>query len=339
MFDRIAWQAGSVAEPFIQGVTEMRSSFSVRTRKRTGTIRALVGRVGIATSFLAACGIAFLAASASARAQDIHDQLVVHLTFDGDVLDHSGNHNDGTIVRPGANSPFVMGIITNNRTTASAFESTGPCLAPHMSNNNYISFGVPATGSGLDFGLDTDFSVSFWGLIPPGITLHDPSWFSNKDWDSGGNIGYVLAAQGPPYTTKKGGFKWNFTTDTGPRNDSIRCPDCGLDDGKWHHYVVTFSRLGDAVFYIDGGQQGPNGQFDERALAGGYGSLDVGLPVNVMQDGTANYTDGTDCTCGVDCADWNDASISDLAIWKRAITPDEVNTIYTQGLQGISALD
>jgi hypothetical protein len=289
---------------------------------------------------LAAAGIAFLAASASAVAQDIHDQLVVHLTFDGDVLDHSGHGNDGTIVRPGANSPFVMGIITNNRTTSSAFESTGPCTAGHKSTNNYITFGIPATGSGLDFGLDIDFSIAFWGLIPaPMTTLHDPSWFSNKDWDSGGNIGYVLAMQGPPYTTQSGGFKWNFTTDVGPRNDSSRCPGCGLDDGQWHHYVVTFTRLGDGVFYIDGGQLGTNGQFDDRQLQGGYGNLNTGLPVNVMQDGTANYTDGGDCTCGVDCADWNDAKISDFAIWKRAITADEVNTIYTLGLQGTSALD
>lgn len=36
---------------------------------------------------------------------------------------------------------------------------------------------------------------------------------ANKDFDSGGNIGYVLAPQGPPYTAQTGGFKWNFTTD------------------------------------------------------------------------------------------------------------------------------
>jgi hypothetical protein len=52
-----------------------------------------------------------------------------------------------------------------------------------------------------------------------------------------------------------------------------------------------------------------------------------------MQDGTANYTDGDAC------ANWNDASISDLGIWRRAITPDEVTLIYNQGVQGISALD
>jgi hypothetical protein len=217
----------------------------MRPRNRPGTTR--VRWFGIAMLFLAATGIVFLTAASSARAQDIHDQLVVHLAFDGDVLDHSGNGNDGMIVRPGANSPFVMGIITNNRTTASAFETTGPCLGTHMESNNYITFGVPAAGSALDLGTDTDFSFSFWGLIKaPGTTFHDPSWISNKDWDSGGNIGYVLATQGPPYTTQTGGFKWNFTTDVGPRNDSFRCDTCALDDGQWHHYAVTFTRLGTA---------------------------------------------------------------------------------------------
>jgi hypothetical protein len=323
---------------FREGVIEMGNSSSARF---PGTAQACVRRLNSGLLFLAATGIVFMAAALNGRAQNIKDQLTVHLTFDGDVLDHSGNGSDGTIVRPGANSPFVMGIITQNRSTASAFESTSPCAAPHMSSNNYITFGVPAMGSGLDFGLDIDFSISFWGRIPaPNTTIHDPSWFSNKDWDSGGNIGYVLAAQGPTYTPKTGGFKWNFTTDQAPRTDSDRCPDCGLDDGQWHHYVVTFTRLGDGVYYIDGGQLGPNGQFNDVQLAGGgYGSLDAGLPVNVMQDGTANYTDGTGCTCGVDCADWNDAFISDLGIWKRALSADEVNTIYTMGLQGISALD
>src|SRR5262245_60103712 len=125
----------------------MRNSSIVRD---PATARARARRLGITMWFLATIGIIFLA-SANAIAQDIKDQLVVHLTFDGDVLDHSGNGNDGTIVRPGANSPFVMGIITQNRATASAFESTSLCATPHMSSNNYITFGVPAMGSGLDF--------------------------------------------------------------------------------------------------------------------------------------------------------------------------------------------
>src|SRR5437016_634488 len=53
--------------------------------------------------------------SISAAPLDIHTNLVVHHTFDGDVVDHTGRGNDGTIIRPGTDSPFVPGIITNNR--------------------------------------------------------------------------------------------------------------------------------------------------------------------------------------------------------------------------------
>jgi hypothetical protein len=52
-----------------------------------------------------------------------------------------------------------------------------------------------------------------------------------------------------------------------------------------------------------------------------------------MQDGTGNYTDGDAC------ANWNDASICDFAIWRRVISGDEVANIYNQGLLGISVLD
>src|SRR5262245_4241931 len=117
----------------------MGNRLSGRTRYRASTLRARVRQVAIATSVAALWGIALLAAP-HARAQDIHDGLVVHLTFDGDVGDHSGRGNDGTIVRPEANpEPFVAGIITHNRTTASAFRTLGDILGTNMPTNNYIT--------------------------------------------------------------------------------------------------------------------------------------------------------------------------------------------------------
>jgi hypothetical protein len=82
-----------------------------------------------------------MAAAASARA-DIHDNLVVHLTFDGDVLDHSGNGNDGAIVRAGAGSPFVPAIIRQG------FQTTGlPAGYRAMGERRYD---CPLVGAGLD---------------------------------------------------------------------------------------------------------------------------------------------------------------------------------------------
>jgi hypothetical protein len=56
-------------------------------------------------------------------------------------------------------------------------------------------------------------------------------------------------------------------------------------------------------------------------------------PVNIFQDGTGNYTDAGSG------ANWDNASIDDLGIWRRALTDDEISTIYNMGLQGKSALD
>jgi hypothetical protein len=52
-----------------------------------------------------------------------------------------------------------------------------------------------------------------------------------------------------------------------------------------------------------------------------------------MQDGLGTYTDTNNGSI------WKDALISDVGIWRRAITQEEVTTIYNLGLQGISALD
>jgi hypothetical protein len=273
---------------------------------------------------VALLGIAFVAAPAISWAQDIHDSLVVHLTFDGDLVDQTLRGNDGTIVRPGNDSPFVPGIITNNRVSSSAFRSQGDFLGPMMATNNYITLGNPAD---LDFGLDSDFSFSWWGLVPPGgADEADPAWLANKDWVSGDTIGWVLCSQGHHYITGTGGFKWNYKNIGGNRSDSSRHPDANLDDGQWHHYAVVFTRQVDGVVYLDG-------QLTNDTRLNTDGDLTSGLPVNIFQDATGNYTDGTNM--GV----WRDASICDVGIWRRAITGDEVNLIFTMGSQGISAID
>ncbi len=141
---------------------------------------------------------------------DITDMLVVHLTFDGNVLDQSGHGNDGTVVRP-RDDQYVDGTIHG------AFKSTDTYISGfRMAMNNYITLGHPMPGSDLDFGSTTDISFSYWGKIAPppdrGVA-RDAVWISNKDWDSGGNIGYVLAYQGPTYTDLDGRFKWNINGD------------------------------------------------------------------------------------------------------------------------------
>src|SRR5207248_3191113 len=98
-------------------------------------------RLGATAGFVVAVGIALLAPATMVRA-DIHDGLVVHLTFDqaddgGNPLDSSGRGNHGTIVRPGANSPYVPGII------GMAFQTQGTVTTPDYPTGNYITLGNP----------------------------------------------------------------------------------------------------------------------------------------------------------------------------------------------------
>src|SRR5437016_613837 len=93
-------------------------------------------RLGTTMLFLVAVGFSLLAPAIRARA-DIHDALVVHLRFDGDVQDSTGRGNNGTIVRPGADSPYVPGII------GMAFQTQGSDPLPEYPTGNYITLGSP----------------------------------------------------------------------------------------------------------------------------------------------------------------------------------------------------
>jgi Concanavalin A-like lectin/glucanases superfamily len=263
---------------------------------------------------LAALGLVFLAAAGSVRA-DIHDNLVVHLNFDGDVLDHSGHGNDGTIGRPSANSPYVPGII------GMAFHTQGSGAVPDFPTGSYITLG---NRDDLNFGATTDFSISWWGQYLGQDQHDDIPWLSNKQWNSGTNLGWVLASEGG------GTIKLNYRALGEGRRDSSHVGG-GLDDGQWHHYVVTFTRGpgGYGIIYLDGVDV-------SETLLDSTGSLsdpNCALATNILQDGTGIYTDGSDG------ANWDNASIDDLGIWRRTVTADEVALIYTLGLQGISALD
>src|SRR5438132_1377740 len=120
----------------LKGVTDMTTSICVRIRTRTEAAPSCARRASITALFVVAAGIALLALAGKAQA-DIHDSLVVHLRFDGDVVDYSGRGNNGTIVRPGANSPYVPGII------GQAYQTTGMVNRPDDSSSSYITLGTP----------------------------------------------------------------------------------------------------------------------------------------------------------------------------------------------------
>ncbi|RME96324.1 MAG: hypothetical protein D6766_01020, partial [Verrucomicrobia bacterium] len=210
----------------------------------------------------------------------IDQDLVVHLPFDGSYADASGHGIDGAPMGAPAFQPGQIG------------------QAVHLGAvGDYVSLGAPPE---LDFGTDTDFSISMW--VKPVEWSSDPAFISNKDWNSGSNQGYVVATDGDAH------FQWNLGGPPGGRKDYDGPPGT-LGDDAWHHIVVTFDRNGAATTYIDGQI------VDSRSIAASANNLDTpaGFATNIGQDGTGSYG-----------AWFTDLSVDDVGIWRRVLTIQEV---------------
>jgi hypothetical protein len=233
----------------------------------------------------------------------ITNSLVAHLKFDGTYVDSSGNGTDGSQV---GTPTFVPGILGQAVHIAS---SGTPQNAPDT--NNYVTLGTPVQ---LKFGTN-DFSIALWAKIA--FQNDDKPFISNKDWGSGGNLGWVLATEG-------GGMKWNIRDDQSGRRDSPTVAP-QLNDGSWHNLVVTFIRSSIGSIYVDGQLVNTANVAPDAGKA--IGSPDTALPVNVGQDGNGTYTDGGGAAAV-------DMLVDDLGIWQRALTPSEVTAIYGAGQGG-----
>ena len=234
----------------------------------------------------------------------ITQDLVLHLKFDGTYDDATGRGNNGTPV----NSPtFEKGFLGQAVHTTSTITNDP---------NNYVTLGQPTD---LQFGSDAssdavDISFSFWTRVL--ARADDKPFISNKDWDSGSNRGLVLAS-------KSGGMLWNFRDDVSARRDSATVgPD--LNDTGWHHVAVTVERNNLGRIYVDGvlmntANVAPNA----GALRGSVDTTALGLNWNLGQDGAGDYTDGNAAAL--------EMVMDDLGVWRRVITPQEVEAIYNGG--------
>jgi hypothetical protein len=137
----------------------------------------------------------------------------------------------------------------------------------------------------------------------------DVAIISNKDWNSGSNQGWLI---GNNYGD--GRANWNWKGADGPRRgyglpDE---PDNYINDGGWHHVLVSHDRNGTADFYFDGMLKGQTTIADD-------GNIDAGFPTVI----------GTD---GAEGAVWHYGfigAIDEVEIWNYTMTPTEVATMYT----------
>jgi len=232
---------------------------------------------------------------------NITDKLVAHYAFDGNYNDSTSSGANGSAV---GSPTFESGIIGKAVHLISAND---------LSTNNYVTLGYPDV---LKFGTN-DFSVSFWTKIY--YEADDKPFVCNKDWGSGGNAGWVIA-------TEPDGMKWNM-------NDSVKSgrkdsPHVGskLEDQNWHQVTVTFERAGNGKIYIDGVLTDTTSIAPSGAAIGSLDTDDLGYSINFGQDGRGDYTDGGSAAA--------DMLLDDVGFWTRILTPQEVSSIYVQGLAG-----
>jgi hypothetical protein len=242
---------------------------------------------------------------------NVTNNLVLHLQFEGDTTDSSGRGNNGT---PSTSTPsnappvFVPGIIGSQALQYTTFTTNGSGTA--VTNASYVSLGTQGSGPPTDlrFGASTSFSVSLWVKQPAG-SLYGDLPFIGTATNSDNNPGWVLA---PGY--QNGGWEWNLKDDGG-HNINVGSTTPLINDGKWHHFLVSVDRaaaIGNT--YLDG-------VLAASTSISAIGDIDIGntAPVVIGQDPTFLYTEpGT-------------AILDDIGIWRQALTPLQAAQIESAG--------
>ena len=234
--------------------------------------------------------------------------LVLHLPFDGNLLDTSGRNNNGTNV--GATT-FVDGKWIGSKalhySTAVDTNTTPPTVTA-----SYVTLGVRPD---LQFSSNVNFSVAYWVRLPLNYDMGDLPFLCNAP-NSTFSPGYVFAPSygangtqgllfGQP-GTDPGGWAWSLNS------DGIYGEKNSINDGDWHHLVHTFNRSGSGITYLDGVQ------VDTRSIAGD-GDVNTGQPTNIGQVPAGKYPES------------GEADLDDIGIWSRVLTPLEVVGIYLAG--------
>ena len=169
------------------------------------------------------------------------------------------------------------GIASFSSTTFNALENTG-------GTSDYVSFASnpnPGDGVNADFTIELRIKSAGW--------TGDPSIISNKNWASGGNAGFVVAANGD-------GWKFNISDGT----TRIDLNGNTINDNEWHHIAISYDQDGTKTLYQNGTQVSSSTDILANSTA-------TTLALALLQDGTLNYGYGLN------------ASISDIRIWSTVL--------------------
>ncbi|MBR5741972.1 MAG: LamG domain-containing protein, partial [Firmicutes bacterium] len=223
----------------------------------------------------------------------VRDSAEFYLSFDNGIQDDRGAY---TVTKNG-DVPTVEGVVGQ---------------AGHFADANYLTI------DNYSFGTDS-FTVSVW--LNEHEIVNDPLILSNKDWGSGKNPGMAFAVESA---------KWimNVNAEGSERADrKINTAEvaalCEDNFNTWTFITFVVDRDAHTITgYFNGRQIGDPVDFSENGHDGlVYADEENGYPLNIGNDGTGAYY-----------VTWEgsilDADIDELAIFRKALTADEVAAMY-----------
>jgi hypothetical protein len=261
--------------------------------------------------------------------------LVLHLPFDNNLTDITGRGNNGvsihttTNISGGGSSNVVAATFVPDGVLGQAFHfsttaATNPAVGGTVGIDDfYATLGVRPD---LQFGTNTAFSVAFWIRTAPNFVGGDLPFFTDTVGSLGG-LGFVFSTTygygtaSPPTTPPPQRGGWGMTVFDNIGNGARLYGDIGsINDGGpgFHHLAFVFDRT-QAFVYLDG-----TNAHSVKIQGNGFvtsGTVDSGNAATIGQDPTGRYgEDGS-------------GDIDDLGVWRRALSPLEVASLYIAGAQ------
>ncbi len=245
-----------------------------------------------AAALAAACGISTYAATG----EELLKSAEMYLTFEDTLDDVMGNHT----VESDGDTPFVEGKFGQGINVESAV------------NSLYIE--------DLKFE-DSSFTIATW------INCHehsgDPVLFGNKDWNGGGNEGFLLSF-------RSSDLKFNSNVAGGTRTDTeypFLVAPIESEVDNWMHVTLVIDREGGTYdLYVNGVKQGKTGNISGHA-GGAYDDTVMEYPFAIGEDGTLLYNMMQTFICDYD----------EFAVFMKALTAEEVEAVYTYAPAGEEA--
>lgn len=248
-------------------------------------------------------------------------ELAVHIPFDTDLSDISGNKFDAKL------GPTASAEVTfENDVTRGLVARFNPGSYAQLPVHPLLR-SVSATD---------DFSVNFW--IKLAGTDSDPAIIGNKDWGSGGNPGWLLCTDdGHEYAPGNGtdhGWIVNIADDPkgGNRMDwraaAMNPQAPALSDDMWHMATMVFDRTnGELSVYIDGVEFSNSTipvSFDLNTVPGPLYDTANNYPITIWEDATGAYNAGDDRRAAMT------GLMDELKIFNKVLSATEITALLSE---------